>query len=198
MKVEDVVLRVWETTRLKEAAALVQLYAAEGTKELKAEVKKWKAESEMADGCLDMIKDDLLDLALQREGMLKAEVKRLYQEIGIVAIDRDARKAEVEQLTATVQTQCKRLKLWWDELDTLKAECVEQAIEIHVLMGTVSRLRAEKVAQNWRPAALDEANLAGQLEQDIAAVIAGKADIVAGYAADGAGNSKGGCGPETS
>ncbi len=31
---------------------------------------------------------------------LKAKVKRLYQEIGIVAIDRDARKDEVERLRA--------------------------------------------------------------------------------------------------
>jgi len=27
-------------------------------------------------------------------------------------------KAEVKQLTATVQAQCRLLKLWWDELDT--------------------------------------------------------------------------------
>ena len=115
MKVEDVVLRVWETTRLKEAAALVQLYAAEGTKELKAEVKKWKAESEMADGCLDMIKNDLIacgedmsatppmaynDALRCVVGKLKAKVKLLYQEIGIVAIDRDARKAQVGRLRA--------------------------------------------------------------------------------------------------
>ena len=52
MKVEDVVLRVWETTRLKEAAALVQLYAAEGTKELKAEVKQLRAEIVLAIGNL--------------------------------------------------------------------------------------------------------------------------------------------------
>jgi|GEM_PF-6014742 len=79
-------------------------------------------------------------------GWLRDNIQRAIdpfdQCIRELIVERNALKGKVKQLTATVQTQCRLLKLWWDELDTLKTECVGKAIAIYELSERVTKLKA--------------------------------------------------------